>query len=186
LIADASGNLYGTTVTGGANNGGTVFKLTGSTYQNLYAFCAQANCSDGQQPTDSTTIDAQGNLIGVTVYGGSFGAGTIFKIDTGGAYTKLYDFCSQTDCADGQNPTGNPVIDAQGNLFGTTTARGSHNAGVLYKFDGTLHVLYDFCAIQGCSDGRSPGAPLIMDGAGNLYGTTSVAQGFGNVFEFAP
>ena len=195
LIADASGNLYGTTFFGGGNNidqeqygGGTVFKLAGKTFQKLYAFCAQANCSDGEYP-QSVVIDGQGNLVGATHDGGNAGAGTIFRIDTSGVHGKLYDFCSQADCADGSFPGAPPFIDASGNLFGVTGLGGSHNSGVAYKFDGTQHVLYNFCSLGGaeCTDGSYPKAPLIPDGAGNFYGETEAGgAGFGTVFELTP
>jgi uncharacterized repeat protein (TIGR03803 family) len=195
LFADASGNLYGTTAAGGGNNndfnhngGGVVFKLTGSTYQKLYSFCAEANCTDGEYPEDSTVMDAQGNLIGTTSYGGSANGGTIFRIDTAGAHTKLYDFCSQPSCADGSLPIANPFIDTNGDLLGVTNRGGSADSGVIYRFDGTLHVLYNFCTVGfGCSDGAGPHAPLITDGAGNFYGETIAGGvGSGTVFEFTP
>jgi uncharacterized repeat protein (TIGR03803 family) len=195
LVADASGNLYGTTFYGGGNNidqdqsgGGTVFELTGKSLQKIYAFCAEANCSDGEYP-QAVVIDGQGNLVGVTEYGGNAGAGTIFKIDTGGVHGKLYDFCSQTDCTDGSFPGAPPYIDGSGNLFGVAGLGGSHNGGMVYKFDGALHVLYNFCSLGGaeCSDGSTPKAPLIPDGAGNFYGETwTGGAGFGTVFELTP
>jgi uncharacterized repeat protein (TIGR03803 family) len=194
LMSDASGNLYGTTNAGGGNNidfnhygGGTVFKMSGFSYQKLYSFCAQANCNDGEYPAGSTVMDGQGNLVGTTTWGGSK-RGTLFKIDPSGAYTKLYDFCSQPSCADGDLPYADPFIDANGNLFGAASDGGSANGGVIYKFDGTLHVLYNFCTVGTCADGAGPIDQLIADRAGNFYGATIVggATDQGTVFEFTP
>jgi len=188
LVADTSGNLYGTTAAGGDNKSGTVFKLAGGAFQRLYSFCAQSKCHDGSIP-EGLTIDAQGNLFGATATGGNASVGVLFKIDTSGVESKLYDFCTLDNCADGAKPLAPPVIDAQGNLFGTAQYGGKNNMGVLYKFDGTTHILYDFCSVSDgtCSDGATPRAPLIMDGAGNLYGATAAgASGFGTVFKFTP
>ncbi len=198
LIADASGNLYGTTVTGGGHNidqdgkgGGTVFRFAGNAYQTLYAFCAKANCSDGEY-AEALTMDAQGNLIGVTSNGGSANFGTIFKIGTDGVQHKLYDFCSQANCADGKTPTAAPFIDAAGNLFGVTYLGGANNGGVAYKFDGSLQVLYNFCSVGStCTDGALLYSPMIPDGAGNFFGVTYggncvCALGLGTAFRLTP
>ena len=195
VIADGLGNLYGTTFAGGNLNdefrigAGVVFKISGGTYQKLYAFCAVTGCPDGEYPKDSSVFDGSGNLIGVTDKGGNTDSGTLFKLDAGGSYTKLYDFCSQTNCADGLFPTGDPVVNADGSLTGTASGGGSGNGGVIYKFDGTLHVLYNFCVGGfGCSDGDAPHGRLISDGLGNYYGNTlggGTGQ-VGTVFEFTP
>jgi uncharacterized repeat protein (TIGR03803 family) len=81
LVRDAQGNLYGATVGGGANNQGTVFKLTASGKETtLYGFCSQADCTDGASPYAGLSLDAQGNLYGTTRVGGANNYGTIFKL----------------------------------------------------------------------------------------------------------
>jgi len=87
LIVDSSGNLLGTTETGGGHNtdgshlgGGTVFSLSGSSLQTLYAFCARANCLDGKYPVAGLVMDPSGNLFGTTSAGGKFAAGTLFEL----------------------------------------------------------------------------------------------------------
>ena len=197
LIADAAGNLYGTASIGGGNNndqqgigGGAVFKFAGGSYQKIYSFCAKADCSDGEYP-DGLTMDAQGNLIGVTATGGNANFGTIFKFDAAGVRTKLYDFCSQANCTDGATPTAAPFVDAAGNLFGVSTRGGTYNDGAIYKFDGAMHPLYSFCSVAPCGDGGIPYNPMIADSAGNFYGVTysggaNIASGFGTVYEFRP
>jgi uncharacterized repeat protein (TIGR03803 family) len=81
LIFDPKGNLYGTTASGGAYDGGTVFKITPEGKEIvLYSFCAQSNCSDGSNPTAGLVFDRKGNLYGTTVNGGPSGGGVVFKI----------------------------------------------------------------------------------------------------------
>jgi uncharacterized repeat protein (TIGR03803 family) len=202
VIRDAAGNLYGTTARGGKYDGGTVFKLDNSGKETvLYNFCSAMNCTDGKRPTTRLTQDAAGNLYGTTTYGGAYGtmlsigardSGTIFKIDTSGKETVLYNFCSVTSgpvaCADGKNPNG-LVRDSAGNLYGTTSFAGSANdGGTVLKLDnsGKATVLYTFCRNLPCTDGNGP-SDLIQDAAGNLYGTTfsggSGGDGGGTVFK---
>jgi uncharacterized repeat protein (TIGR03803 family) len=80
LVADKSGNLYGTTERGGANGSGTVFKLTGTALEVLYSFCAQPNCADGALPLSGVVLDASGNLFGTTSYRGANNGGTVFEL----------------------------------------------------------------------------------------------------------
>jgi uncharacterized repeat protein (TIGR03803 family) len=208
LIADAAGNLFGTTQRGGANDGGTVFELAknASGYASaatvLYSFCTQTNsqrvCTDGQQPAAGPIADATGNLFGTTFGGGAHGEGTVFELaKTASGYastpTILYSFCAQLNCADGQRPKAGLIADAAGNLFGATQAGGAHEEGTVFELAKTASsyasaatVLYSFCAQTNCTDGATPVAGLIADGAGNLFGTTQLGGGpnnQGTVFE---
>ena len=92
----------------------------------------------------------------------------------------LYTFCQRPNCADGFGPTAGLIIDAAGNLYGTASYGGAFNAGVVFELapDGTETVLYSFCSQPGCADGLYPRAGLVMDGAGNLYGTTAGGGAF--------
>ncbi len=185
LVQDAQGNLYGTTNQGGANDYGTVFEVdTSSNETVLYSFCSQAGCVDGAGPSAGLVQDAQGNLYGTTNQGGANGYGTVFKLDTSDNETVLYSFCSQTGCADGEGPLSNLIMDAQGNLYGTTNEGGANGYGTVFKVDasGNETVLYSFTGIVG--DGSNPSAGLMMDAQGNLYGTTysGGARGYGTVF----
>jgi uncharacterized repeat protein (TIGR03803 family) len=185
LILDSSGNLYGTTSGGGANGGGTVFKLDTSGVETvLYSFCSVALCADGSTPLAGVIQDASGNLYGTTYVGGANGGGVVFKVDSTGQETVLYNFCSVVKnlaCADGQWPEAGLILDAAGNLYSTTMGGGSRHIvnglgwGTVFKLDSTGHetVLYNFCAAASCTDGSVPTAGLIQDSAGNLYGTTS-------------
>jgi uncharacterized repeat protein (TIGR03803 family) len=176
LIQDASGNLYGTTNDGG-NNGkcesgcGVVFKLTpAGKFTMLYNFTG----SEGSNPTSGVIIDAAGNLYGVAQ---TYGAGEVFELTASGDFRVVYSFDGTTD---GGSPNG-VIQDSNGNLYGTTAYGGDApcyfhqtgvGCGVVYKLDtsGNETVLYRF---KGLSDGAFPGAPLFMDKAGNLYGTTT-------------
>ena len=177
LIADPSGNLYGTT-SAGAEEAGTIFKLapdgTETTLHNFFN-------GDGFQPLAGLTADAAENLYGTAYGGGAQGVGTIFKLTSGGTYSVLYSF--GTEAGDGINPVGGVVRDKTGNLYGTTKFGGSSGCGgsgcgVVYVLPSTgkeklLHVF------QGGADGGLPLAALVRDKKGNLYGTTFSGGGTG-------
>jgi uncharacterized repeat protein (TIGR03803 family) len=171
LVLDAQGNLYGTTVGGGAYGVGTVFKVDPSGAETvLHSF---SGSPDGAYPLAGLVLDAQGNLYGTTYRGGnnaySYGYGTVFKVDTTGNVTVLHAFSNSPD---GVYPQAGLVLDAQGNLYGTTSAGGAqYNQGTVFKVDtaGNETVLYSFGRLP---DGESPFAGLVMDSSGYLYGTT--------------
>lgn len=174
VIADSSGNLYGTTVSGGANGGGTVFEITSDgTYNVLYSFCSQQNCADGESPDAGLILDSSGNLYGTTTAGGTSanGNGTVFRLAADGTETVLYSFCPKRRCKDGSGPQAGLTMDSSGNLYGTTGQGGAKGLGTVFKLaaDGNETVLYSF---TGSSDGAYPVTNLILDSTGNLYGTT--------------
>jgi uncharacterized repeat protein (TIGR03803 family) len=183
LIADAQGNLYGTTVAGGANNSeGTVFKVTPDGKETvLYSFGAGKN--DGSNSYAGLIADSQGNFYGTTQHGGKHSYGTVFKLAPDGTETVLYNFCVKTACADGAWPLASLVLDAKGNLYGTTDEGGTSGGctnigcGTVFKLTpkGKETVLYSFCSVGGenCDDGLYPQAGLVLDLNGNMYGTTN-------------
>jgi uncharacterized repeat protein (TIGR03803 family) len=199
LVLDAQGNLYGTTYYGGnltcpGTNGigcGTVFKLDTTGKETvLHSF---SGSPDGSRPKAGLVLDAQGNLYGTTYYGGSptcdagTGCGTVFKVDTTGNEAVLFSFTGN-----GRNPGGALVLDANGNLYGTTVNGGRYGRGVVFKIDPTVKqtVLYSF---TGGADGAKPLAVLVQDAQANLYGTTSMGgnlsaclNGCGTVFKLDP
>jgi uncharacterized repeat protein (TIGR03803 family) len=190
LVQATDGNFYGTTGGGGANNGGTVFKITqAGTLTTLYSFCAQQICTDGQNP-NGLVLAADGNFYGTTLYGGAnttdcgvIGCGTVFKITAGGTLTTLYSFCSQTGCTDGEFPRARRLVQAtDGNFYGTTSwggargdCSGSGGCGTVFKITtgGTLTTLYSFCSQIGCPDGYLLLGGLVQATDGNFYGTTT-------------
>jgi uncharacterized repeat protein (TIGR03803 family) len=128
LVRDAQGNLYGTTSEGGSGYG-TVYKLdTSGNPTLLHTFTGGA---DGAYPLAGLARDAKGNLYGTTFEGGAYYAGTVFKVDTTGKETVLYSFTGTS--GDGFGPLSVPVLDPQGNLYGTTIDGGVSNAGTVYK-----------------------------------------------------
>jgi len=209
IIEDGSGNLFGTTKSGGANSQGTVFELSADakkkqwTETTLYTFCSQAQCADGAYGRGALVLDYLGSLFGVTLEGGnscptdSTGCGVMFKVVPNGeqsAYTVLYAFCAQQDCHDGMYPAAGLSINLTGNLYGATSEGGGNDisnsagAGALFSFNGSEQVLHAFCGKAQCIDGRNPYGGLTMDAAGNLFGTTEYGGKYdgGTVFELSP
>lgn len=133
LAQDASGNLYGTTYFGGNAGDGVVFELSaGGQYSVLYSFCAQTNCTDGSEPAAPVTLDAKGDIFGTAGRGGDKNFGAMFEIK-GGAYTRLYSFCTVSGCGDGGYPYGALALDAKGRLYGTTQYGGAYSLGSVYR-----------------------------------------------------
>ena len=209
LIVDAAGNLYGTTWAGGGSGGGTVFKLAPNAHKTkwtesvLYSFCALENCTDGELPYSTVLMDASGSLFGTAAYGGAScgnadGCGVAFKlVKSGGAWRQsvLYQFCSKTNCTDGNEPASSTLMDTTGNLFGTTIYGGGNNidksgqgGGTVYRLNTTLSVLHSFCAETNCADGEYPSGDLISDDLGSIFGTTQLggAHDAGTVYEITP
>ena len=169
LLRDASGNLYGTTLYGGASGGfGTVFKL--NTKGKLTLLHSFAGTPDGENPQAGLLRDEAGNLYGTTQYGGTNGGyGTVFKLSAKGKLILLHSFGTMPD---GQNPYARLIRDAAGNFYGTTFHGGTYGYGTVFKLDtaGKLTILHSF---NDSPDGANPIAGLILDKAGNLYGTAS-------------
>ena len=198
LVQATNGNLYGTTSTGGAYGGGTVFKITPSgTLTTLYSFCAQSGCTDGGYPALGLVQANNGDLYGATSGGGANNGGTVFKITPGGTLTTLYSFCSQSGCTDGIDPLAGLVQATNGDLYGTTLYGGASNDGTVFKITptGTLTTLYSFCSKSVCTDGNGPFAGLAQATNGELYGTTVAGgantnpdfpSGGGTVFKITP
>ena len=162
LFQDSAGNFYGVTGGGGTNNSGTVFKLDTTGKETvLYNFCSVGgdSCTDGTNPY-GLIEDSAGNFYGITGGGGANLSGTVFKLDTTGKETVLYNFCSVANCADGFLPHGNLVRDSAGNLYGATDLGGANGGGAVFKVDTTGHetVIYSFCSSGGstCTDGDQP------------------------------
>lgn len=196
LVQASSGDFYGTTLAGGANGYGSVFKITlTGTLTTLHSFDA----SDGVSPGAGLILATNGNFYGTTQYGGVTGYGTVFKMTPSGTLTTLYSFCAQLFCADGTQPYAALVQATDGNLYGTTVYGGGHdNFGYCYDYScgtvfkitpsGALTTLYRFCTQTNCSDGALPAGGLVQATDGNFYGTTAIggATGNGTVFKITP
>jgi uncharacterized repeat protein (TIGR03803 family) len=191
LVQGTDGNLYGTTLLGGTNGGGTVFKTTPSgTLTTLYNFCSLPNCADGAGPNAALVLSTDGDFYGVTLGGGATGNGTVFRVTPKGVLTTLYNWCSLPNCADGsfnfiQNQ-GTLIQGKDGYFYGATSLGGTSGPGsgegTVFKLSpsGTLTTLHTFCIQSGCPDGLYPNG-LILASDGNFYGTTA-----GTVFKITP
>ena len=191
--------LYGTTSGGGAYGGGTVFKVTTKGVETiLHSFCGQANCADGSYPIGGLIADKSGNLYGTTYYGGAntgctdcntYRCGTVFEVTPGGSESVIYSFCAQPGCTDGAYPSGGPVIDASGNLYGTTVYGGTnaYAGGTVYVISpgGSETVLHSFYSAE---DGYAyyPPDKLLLSKR-YLYGATQCGgnSGGGIVFRLS-
>ena len=189
LLQASDGNFYGMTAAGGLNNCfagcGTVYKMTPSgTLTTLHSF----DSSGGYLPQGGLIQATDGNLYGVTFYGGLYNGGTVFMMTLDGTLTTLYRFCSQgPPCLDGQTPLGPLVQASDGNFYGATGSGGGANqCGTLFKITpaGTLSTLYTFTGSDGCT----PNGGLIQASDGNFYGTTQrgEANNQGIVYKLTP
>jgi uncharacterized repeat protein (TIGR03803 family) len=188
LVQATDGKFYGTTVAGGTENYGTVFKITPrGTQVTLYSFCAQTNCTDGANPYAALVQATDGNFYGTAFYGGAYYYdGTVFKITPGGILTTLHSF----DCTDGCSPEAGLIQGSDGNFYGTTTYGGTSSAcfggcGTVFRITpgGTLTTLHSFDG----ADGNGPQS-LVQATDGNFYGTTTSGGTFndGTIFKITP
>jgi uncharacterized repeat protein (TIGR03803 family) len=194
LVMDRSGNLYGTTLLGGANNLGAVYRLSPPTFQGgpwtetvLFSFSGP----DGSSPFGRLLLDRKGALYGTTSGGGASQAGTVFLLtpQSGDVWSEqvLYSFSGG---ADGGSPEAGVIMDQKGRLFGTASTGGTGrlSGGVVFRLDAPIQVggawtetvLYSF----GGPDGFRPLSRLVSRN-GALYGTTSAGglNGTGTVFQ---
>lgn len=186
LLRDEKGNLYGTTVIGGVNSYGTVYKLTPSgSLIVLHSFAG----ADGANPTAVLVRDKAGNLYGTTGDGGASNMGTVFEITKKGAERVLYSFAGGS--SDGSYPRAGVALDANGNLYGTTYSGGTANDGTVFKVTpaGVETILHSF---RGSPDGANPVNTVTLDAKGNIYGMTfyggdtTCSSGCGIVFKVVP
>jgi uncharacterized repeat protein (TIGR03803 family) len=181
-LTNVGGALYGTTQYGGAYGGsvgnGTVFKIV----CHKTAPCAETvlHSFDGSDGVISTArlTDVNGSLYGTTVDGGAHGFGTVFKITTSGAFSRIYSFAGSPSDGDG----GNDMISVRGTLYGTTEEGGTYNCGTIFRIttSGQERVLHSF----DCYSDPLVGVTYLN---GRLYGTTEGggARGFGTVYSLA-
>lgn len=189
VVADKSGNLYGTTYKYDGDNDGVAFELrkkAGWKDSVLYTF---TNNGGGEDPYAGMIMPATGKLFGTTIESGPNGGGTAFELVRGKNHqwteTVLHAFGSS---GDGSAPYGGVIADKKGNLYGTTVFGGAGNAGIVYELSPAKGgawketIIYSFA---GGSDGQYPSGGLTLDVVGNLYGATSNggADSYGVIFE---
>ena len=184
LVRDSSGTFYGTTESGGINNLGTVYKynLATGTLTTLVSF----NGANGVNPYSGLTLGADGNLNGVTAGGsGAAGHGTLFKLNpTNNVFTTLADF----DGSNGDDASAAPILDASGNVYGTTRDGGPSNNGVVYKYTKSTNSLAAIGTFGSGADGKNLGSSVVFGSDGNLYGITQEGGAFndGTIFKLDP
>jgi uncharacterized repeat protein (TIGR03803 family) len=194
LLLDKAGNLYGAAELGGAHAAGTVFKLalgSGGKWK-ISTLDAFKGMPHPGFPYGGVISDASGSLYGTTYFGGKNGLGSVFKLtNSNGKWmeSQLYSFKGGTD---GSSPTTTLAFDATGNLYGTTSAGGdSNDDGVVFKLTPISggkwkeSIAHRF---NNAPDGSGPNYGLVLDKAGNLYGTTSFGglNNQGAIFELKP
>jgi uncharacterized repeat protein (TIGR03803 family) len=190
VIFDTAGHLYGTTIYGGDWNQGVVYRLSPNTDGSwtesvLHSFTGG---EDGFRPQAGLIRDAAGNLFGVTAFGGAFGYGTVFELTPkpNGSWTHSVIYAFQ-EGNDGANSFASLTLDRTGTLYGVTHDGGTYHCGIVFKLTSTVtgiwneEVVHTFDNQPGCE----PFGALIVDGEGNLYGTTrgDGSTTFGSVFE---
>jgi uncharacterized repeat protein (TIGR03803 family) len=188
LAMDKTGNLYGTTQTGGTAscNCGTVFKVSKGGKETVLHSSAAG--TDGSWPLYAGLVmDAAGNFYGTTTGGGSSacggsGCGTVFKVSTRGRETVLYRFKGGSD---GEFPSAGLALDKEGALYGTTSDGGvgpcELGCGTVFRVSkkGKETILHRFNTSKG-NDGADPLGGTVQDTNGNLYGTTVYGGAYGN------
>jgi uncharacterized repeat protein (TIGR03803 family) len=200
-IMDSAGNLFGVYGAGGADNEGTIFELAktngsyASTVTTLYSFTGGA---DGGLPDGPLIMDKAGDLFGTTGTGGANGDGTVFEVKkTNGAYAATPTTIASLSGSDYNFLIGGLLMDSAGDLFGTTAFGGADNDGAVFEikfqngsYASTPTILYSF---TNGTDGQHPTAGLLMDAAGDLFGTANDGPGAsdqseatGSVFALKP
>jgi uncharacterized repeat protein (TIGR03803 family) len=194
LIQGTDGNLWGTTLEGGAtyiggiNQGyGEVFNMTPSgALTTVYSFCSQTNCTDGSFPYAPLVQGTDGNYYGTTQGGGAYNNGSVFKLTPQGELTTLHSFCHTQGCSDGTNIYAGLVLASNGDFYGMAQEGGTGSGcgcGTVFKITpaGTLTTVHNFAG----PDGSAPVAALIQVSSGLFYGMTSTggAHNQGTVFK---
>ena len=179
LIQASDGNFYGTSFTGGANNAGTIFKITPAGVETLiYSFAG--GVSDGQAPYAALVQGRDGNFYGTTHQGGATDNGTVFKVTPAGTVTLLHSF---TEGSDGSLPLTSLIQASDGNLYGATENSGASLSGsfVMFTLTGTETTVYSF---NSGTEGQKP-IGIVQSNDGNFYGVTKQGgtSGNGTVFK---
>src|SRR5271165_760892 len=190
LTFDQSGNIYGTTGYGGADNYGVTYELTPAGGSWTETVLHSQSYSEGTYPQGGVIFDSSGNLYGVLHSGGQNGFGAVYELSPSGSNWTEQTLYSFVQFISGINPVGGLLIDPSGNLYGTTSTGGSNDGGgIVFEFTPasggwTFNTIYNLSACGPCG----PQDKLVMDAAGNLYGTTYGLgnEGYGSVFKLTP
>jgi uncharacterized repeat protein (TIGR03803 family) len=182
------GNVYGTTREGGAHGAGTAYELSqlpGGAYSEKILHSFNGNGTDGANPVSNLVFDSKGNLYGTALGGGSEGVGAVFELmpETGGTWSEKILHSFSNNGADGSSPWSTLILDASGNLYGTTSSGGAYSCGIVFeltpraKGSWTETIVHSFA--DDSTDGCGPQAGLVVDRFGTLYGTTNAGGTYG-------
>ena len=167
---DSNGNLFGTTQTGGTGGYGTLFEIAAGT--NTVSTIESFNKTNGAGPNPGLTFDGKGNLFGTTNAGGTYNDGTVFEILSGTNSLKTIASFSSIDVSNsGTAPYAGVLLDAKGNIFGTTAGGGPSGEGTIFEIAAGTNAITTLANFNG-SNGGSPEGGLVADSSGNLFGTT--------------
>jgi uncharacterized repeat protein (TIGR03803 family) len=199
LTFDSVGHFYGTTRGGGfhGNGSGMVFEFGRTSdgewtdFSEIHRF--NSGGTDGTTPAAGVTIDSSANLYGTTEFGGAFGGGTLYELApaAGGTWTEriLCNFAIGTNSTNGSYPNSTLVFDASGNLYGTTGGGGAYGYGTVFELSPAAGGEWMETVVHSFDNNRMDGTgtvgPLVLDSAGNIYGTTEGGGRYGSgvVFE---
>ena len=187
LVMGNDGAYYGTTQQGGANEFGTIFKVTlGGQLTTLVEFTGDTGSFKGARPRAGLTIGSDGAFYGTTGEGGAHGHGTVFRMTPAGDFTTLAEFNYFGENSNGAFPDAALTAGSDGNLYGTTRSGGANHIGTIFKVtpSGTLTTLVNFTGEGVTNRGSYPEGSLIESG-GSFYGTTrhGGANSVGTIFK---
>jgi uncharacterized repeat protein (TIGR03803 family) len=189
LILDSAGNLFGVTQSGGQGTNGVVFEVTkdGAAWKEtvLHDFCLQAGCPDGAGSNGQMVLDSEGSLWGTVKHGGPYHEGLLFRLVNGnGAWS--FNIQRWFTGNDGYLAFAGVSSNGSHRIYGTMFGGGKGGEGTVFRASlSGFHVLHAFCLKGGCPDGEEPIAPVFVDGADNVFGTTTLGgeYGAGTIFE---
>ena len=188
VIAHPDENYYGTTVVGGRDGYGTIFRMSPSgAVTTLISFTGDSGSAKGAYPSGGLTLGSDGSLYGTTANGGAGDLGTIFKITPTGTFTNLLDFTGIGGGKKGSVP--NPLfLHTDGFFYGSTQAGGESDLGTVFKMTngGALTTLAELTGTSGTRRGTAPSGRLVVNGS-TIYGTTQFGGTYdlGTVFSLA-
>jgi uncharacterized repeat protein (TIGR03803 family) len=191
LVQAGDGNFYGVTQRGGADNSGTLFRMTpAGVLSTLVEFTGNGVVNKGDSPSAALLQAGDGQMYGTTLSGGLNGLGTVFKVSSTGSLTTLVEFATNGASDFGRNPRSGLTQSADGNFFGTTSRGGTMDLGTVFKMsaDGTVTPMAAFTGNGANNKGSLPYSNLVQGGDGNFYGATREggAYGYGTLFRMTP
>ncbi len=188
LMQASNGWLYGTTTYGGAFGQGVVFRLSlAGEFEVLDAFSADKGYV-GYGSGGALIETPAGRIVGVASYGGRFGSGALYALNTNGLIQTLHSFLP-AEVGDAGSLSGGLILGRDGKLYGVSSAGGANDRGVIYRVDAqaAVSIVYSFPG-RGPNNASIPLGPLANGPDGSLYGVSSGGgtKNQGTVFRISP